>query len=111
MEDMGKKDKTEETKVQETQEYTFDEHWDDFTLRESAIDIIAKILGFNYRDLTDEKKKSVPDLEKIKELETERIKLRAERKRIYFGDKELMKYVRDNYNPILRKRYGLDKGE
>lgn len=93
------------------EEFEFDEYWDDFTLREVAIDAIAKMIGFNYRDLSEEKKKSVPNLEKIKELEEEGDKLYDERNRIYFGDKELMKYVRENYSPILRKRYGFDKGE
>lgn len=105
---MGEVNRIEENK---TQEFEFDEHWDDFTLRESAIDTMAIMLGFNMNDIRNEEAKDTPDFAKIKELEEEGDRLYDERNRIYFGDKELMRYVRDYYNPIIRKRYGFDKGE
>lgn len=73
-----------------------------------AIDAISKTLGFNYSDISEEKEKALPNLEKIAELKQERTRLLDERNRIYFGDKELMQYVIDNYSPKLRSRYGLD---
>lgn len=55
--------------------------------------------------------KEIPDFTKIKELEEEGDGLYDERNRIYFVDKELIKYVRDNYDPIIRKRHHFNKGE
>lgn len=95
--------------VPEYQEYN--NYWEDFKLRESAIDTIAIVIGFNYNDLSEEKEKLTPNLQKIDELIEKRDRLYNERNRICFGDKELMQSIRDEYVPLIRQRYAIDKSE
>lgn len=95
--------------VPEYQEYN--NYWEDFKLRESAIDTIAIVIGFNYNDLSEEKEKLTPNLQKIDELIEKRDRLYNERNRICFGDKELMQSIRDEYVPLIRLRYAIDKSE
>jgi len=78
---------------------------EDYLLRETARDIMATMIGFNIRDEVEEENKNCPDVEKIKELEKEGKRLSLEQRKIIFGDKELMRYVINNYGPIIRARY------
>ena len=78
---------------------------EDHLLRETARDIMATMIGFNIRDEIEEENKNCPDVEKIKELEKEGKRLSLEQRKIIFGDKELMRYVINNYGPIIRARY------
>lgn len=79
--------------------------WEEFRLRESAIDTISSILGFNLRDIIEEEAKIKPDAVKLKNLETDRDQLLEERMRIYRGDYEVMRRCIESYSPILRERY------
>lgn len=79
--------------------------WEEFRLRESAIDTVFSMLGFNFRDIMEEEAKIRPDAKKLKNLEADRDRLFEERTQIYRGNYEVMRRCVKNYFPILRERY------
>lgn len=79
--------------------------WEEFRLRESAIDTVSSMLGFNLRDILEEEAKKKPNAVKLKSLETDRDQLLEERMRVYRGNYEVMRKCVESYSPILRERY------
>lgn len=79
--------------------------WEEIRLRESAIDTISCMLGFNLRDIMEEEAKKKPNAKKLKSLEKDRDRLFAERELIYQGNYEAMKKCVESYSPTLRERY------
>ena len=79
--------------------------FEDFGLREDAINTIATILGFTHTDIMNEKKKDNPDPQKIERLEADLDRMWKERDDVYFDWSDDAKhYVIDSYSPIIRAR-------
>lgn len=79
--------------------------WEEFRLRESAVDTISCMLGFNLRDIMEEEAKIKPDAKKLKSLAKDRDRLFEERTLIYRGNYEVMRRCVESYSPALRERY------
>lgn len=79
--------------------------WEEFRLRELAIDTIFSMLGFNLRDIMEEEAKIKPDAKKLKSLEKDRDRLFEEKTRIYRGNYGVMRECIEKYSPMLRERY------
>ena len=76
--------------------------FEDFKRSELAIDIIARMIGYNINDRLREKSKINPDPLILNKLEEQRDILLSEQKLIYRGNKDVMIACIEKYVPVIR---------
>ena len=77
---------------------------EEFQINESAINVMAAMLGKNTREIILEEDKEAPDIEKIKLLEEDGYRLRKEQETVYFSDDiERKRELIERYTPIIRE--------
>lgn len=81
--------------------------YEDFEQSELAIDVMARMLGFNTKDImeVEEEGGGDPDPERLKSLKEQQTQLLNEQRLIYRGNKKTMKICIEKYGPVIKARY------